>query len=75
MHTRDDVRRMVAATPLRVETWSTLGYAPITFHFHPVLGDARGGRVHERLQRLSDRGAPIVERLGAHHVVALQRRA
>jgi hypothetical protein len=64
---------MLAATPLQVEAWSTLGYAPITFHFRPVFGDARGGRVHERLQRRADRRTPIVENLGAHHVVALRR--
>lgn len=73
MHTRADVRRMLAATPFQVEAWSTLGYAPITVHFRPVFGDARGGRVHERLQRRADRGTPIVENLGAHHVVALRR--
>jgi hypothetical protein len=64
---------MVAGTTLQVQTWSTLGYAPITFHFRPVLGDARGTRAHERLQRLSDHGTPIVANLGAHHVVELRR--
>jgi hypothetical protein len=73
MHTGVDVRRLVATTQLQPENSSTLGYAPITFHFHPVFGDARGGRLHERLQRLSDRGTPIVRNLGAHHVVELRR--
>jgi D-aspartate ligase len=73
MHTRADVRRMIATTTLQVESWSTLGYAPITFHFRPVLRDARGTRAHERLQRLSDHGTPVVANLGAHHVVELRR--
>lgn len=73
MHTRAEVRQMIAASALAEESWSTLGYAPITFHFHPVLQDARGTRAHERLQRLSDRGTPILANLGAHHVVELRR--
>jgi ubiquinone/menaquinone biosynthesis C-methylase UbiE len=73
MHTRADVRRMIASTSLQIESWATLGYAPITFHFRPVLGDARGTRIHERLQRRSDRGTPVLENLGAHHVVGLRR--
>jgi SAM-dependent methyltransferase len=73
MDTRAEVRQMIAASALTQESWSTFGYAPITFHFRPVLGDAGGTRTHERLQRLSDRGAPILANLGAHHVVALRR--
>ena len=73
MHTRAEVRHMLAATALDTESWGTLGYAPITFHFRPLLGDARGTKVHARLQHLSDRRTPILANLGAHHVVLLRR--
>jgi len=73
MHTRAEVRRMISASGLVPESWDTLGYAPITIHFRPIFGDARGAKVHERLQRLSYRRTPVVENLGAHHIVLLRR--
>jgi ubiquinone/menaquinone biosynthesis C-methylase UbiE len=52
----------------------TVGFGPFTFLGRQVLSDSSGVRVHERLQELADRGAPLLRCMGTHYIVVARKR-
>lgn len=51
----------------------TLGFGPFTFFHRPCLTDKAGVALHRRLQRLADRGVPLLRGSGAQYIVLAQK--
>lgn len=47
----------------------TLGFGPFTLFHRSLLSDASGLRLHHRLQRLAERGTPVLRSTGAQYIV------
>jgi ubiquinone/menaquinone biosynthesis C-methylase UbiE len=47
----------------------TLGFGPFTLLRHPLLPKRLGVALHHRLQRLADRGVPLLRSTGAQYIV------
>ncbi len=53
----------------------TLGFGPFTFFHRRVLPESLGITLHRRLQRLADRGVPIIRSTGMSHLVLARKQA
>ena len=58
---------------LRKVSGRTLGFGPFSFLGCPLVPAALGVRLHRRLQRLADRGVPLLRSGGAHYIVVAQK--
>ena len=65
--------RMVAAAGLVELRCAPVGFGPFPFLGRPVLSERRGLALHERLQRLADRGVPLLGLLADQHLVLAVR--
>jgi SAM-dependent methyltransferase len=52
---------------------TTIGFGPLTFWYRPIVSERASARMHRTLQRLSDRGVPVIRDVGAHYVVLAQK--
>jgi D-aspartate ligase len=66
---------LIAAAGLERVAATTFGFGPFTLLDRQVLPERAGVRVHGSLQRLADRGAPLVRRAGAQYLVMARRPA
>jgi ubiquinone/menaquinone biosynthesis C-methylase UbiE len=74
LYTPSRVDSMLASAGLEPERRATIGFGPFTFVWRPVLGNRIGFRLHFWLERLANRRAPRLRRLGWHYVVSARRR-
>jgi ubiquinone/menaquinone biosynthesis C-methylase UbiE len=51
----------------------TVGFGPFTFGNRPVFSEESGTRLHRRLQRLADGGAPGLRDSGAHYMILARK--
>jgi ubiquinone/menaquinone biosynthesis C-methylase UbiE len=69
LHFPRTVNRMVDRAGLRVVAHRTIGFGPISLMGRPLLGDAAGIRLSERLQALADAGVPGLRGTGWHYLL------
>ena len=71
-------RRFTDAVLTRVELVKlrskTLGFGPFTFFHLRVLPQSLEVKLHRRLQRLADRGMPIIRSAGMSHLILVRKR-
>jgi ubiquinone/menaquinone biosynthesis C-methylase UbiE len=48
---------------------ATVGFGPFTFLDRPLLSDASGTKLHQKLQAWADQGIPLLRSMGSHYVV------
>jgi len=68
-HAAKTVDAMLAAAGLVKAKSCTLGFGPFTFLTRQVIPEPHATSMHQRLQRLADRGWPGVRAAGAHYLV------
>lgn len=68
-----DLDRWLSAVGLRRVRATTLGFAYFTFFSRHLCTDAASTKLHGALQKLTDRGVPLVRRLGNQHVALALR--
>jgi ubiquinone/menaquinone biosynthesis C-methylase UbiE len=73
LHYPHRVDRLLEQHSLRPVQRKTVGFGPLSLLGRPIAGDARGVRVHRRLQALADRGTPGVRWTGWHYVVRAEK--
>jgi ubiquinone/menaquinone biosynthesis C-methylase UbiE len=70
-------RRFVDATLARAGLVKirgrTIGFGPFSVLGHVVVPEPHGTNLHHRLQRLADRGVPVLRGTGAHYLVQAQK--
>jgi hypothetical protein len=52
----------------------TLGFGPFTLFNRSILSDARGLKLHHRLQRFAERGIPLFRSTGAQYIALAQKK-
>jgi ubiquinone/menaquinone biosynthesis C-methylase UbiE len=52
----------------------TIGFGPFSVLGHVVLPELMGSSLHRRLQRLADRGFPVLRATGGHYLVMARKR-
>lgn len=67
------VDKTLASFGLNKVQSSTLGFGPFTLFYCRLLSDASGIRLHNRLQGLAERGAPLFRSTGAQYIVLTQK--
>jgi hypothetical protein len=65
--------RAVAEAGLERVHGSVYGFGPFTWFNQTVLPQRLGVRVHNRLQRLADRGVPVARSTGAQYLVVARK--
>lgn len=65
--------RLLASAGLRPVRRASVGFGPFTFGGLTLLGETASVWLHERLQRLAERGTPGLRRGGAHYIVVARR--
>jgi ubiquinone/menaquinone biosynthesis C-methylase UbiE len=68
-HSPQQLDSAVTAAGLTKICGATVGFGPFTFLDRPLLSDANGTRLHQKLQGLADEGFPLLESMGSHYVV------
>jgi D-aspartate ligase len=66
---------LIAAAGLERLEGTTFGFGPFTLLNRQMLPRGVGVRVHDLLQRLADRGAPMVRSMGAQYLVLARKPA
>jgi 2-polyprenyl-3-methyl-5-hydroxy-6-metoxy-1,4-benzoquinol methylase len=69
VHYPAELDRLVRAVGLEKQRSRTVGFGPFTFLGLRLFSDAGNVRLHHRLQRLADRGVPIVRSAGMNYMV------
>ncbi len=69
MHTVSEFDRLLAASGFQKVQGRTLGFGPFTLFNLPLASGTRGVRLHRALQRLADRGVPVLRGSGAQYLV------
>ena len=72
-HSADEIDELLAGARLRKEAAGTTGYGPFTFLKFKLFPGERGIRLHHRLERLAQRGAPGLKASGYAHVVLARK--
>jgi ubiquinone/menaquinone biosynthesis C-methylase UbiE len=67
-------RRALAAEGLEEATGLALGFGPFTLFKREVLPHSVGLMLHDRLQSMANRGAPIVRSTGSQYLVLAKKR-
>lgn len=68
-HSTRFIDRTLASFKLVKMKSVTLGFGPFTLFHRSLLSDASGLRLHQRLQRLAERGTPVLRSTGAQYIV------
>lgn len=66
--------RLVRAGLERIEG-KMIGFGPFTLAQHQLLSDLAGVKLHRTLQRLADRGVPVLRATGAQYLVLARKAA
>jgi 2-polyprenyl-3-methyl-5-hydroxy-6-metoxy-1,4-benzoquinol methylase len=69
VHYPAQLDRLVRAAGLEKRRSRTVGFGPFTFLGMRLLSDARSLALHRRLQRLADRGVPLLHAAGMNYMV------
>jgi D-aspartate ligase len=72
-HSRAQLDCIVAAAGLERITGLTFGFGPFSLFGRTVLPDEFGVKVNRSLQRLADRGVPVLRGTGAQYLVVARR--
>jgi 2-polyprenyl-3-methyl-5-hydroxy-6-metoxy-1,4-benzoquinol methylase len=72
-HSRRFIDEALASAGLVKTGGRTLGFGPFTFLYHRVLPEAPGLALHHRLQRLADRGVPVLRSMGVSYLVLTRK--
>ena len=72
-HSRTEFDRIVAMAGLERITGLTFGFGPFTLFGRTVLPAEFGVKVNHSLQRLADRGVPVLRGTGAQYLVVARR--
>ena len=75
LHRAREVRAMLVRAGLAVEREQTVGFGPFTLLYRDLLDAPRARRVNRALQRLADRGTPMLRGTGSHYLVLARRPA
>jgi ubiquinone/menaquinone biosynthesis C-methylase UbiE len=67
------LRQMLSEAGLRVIKYWTLGFGPFSLFGWQPLPDRVGIQLHHRLQRLADRGVPLLASTGTQQLLLTQR--
>jgi 2-polyprenyl-3-methyl-5-hydroxy-6-metoxy-1,4-benzoquinol methylase len=73
LHSRRFIDEALASAGLVKTSSKTLGFGPLTFLHHKVMPEALGLSLHHRLQRLADRGVPVLRSMGMSHLVLARK--
>lgn len=65
-------KEIVSSRLMKVKS-VTLGFGPFTLFNRSILSDVSGLKLHNRLQRLAERGVPIFRSTGAQYIVLAQK--
>jgi ubiquinone/menaquinone biosynthesis C-methylase UbiE len=68
-HSVEEFTELLSAAGFSAEKGQTFGFGPFTFLSRVVLPDGLGVRLHQRMQRASDRGARVLRNAGAQYIV------
>lgn len=69
LHSTRFIDKTLASFELTKMKSVTLGFGPFTLFHRSLLSDASGLRLHHRLQRLAERGTPVLRSTGAQYIV------
>jgi SAM-dependent methyltransferase len=67
------IDRLLSGGGMRTIERRTVGFGPMSFLGRPIFGEPRSMRIDERLQRLADRGVPVLRWTGWHYVVRARK--
>lgn len=73
LHSPRFIDKTLAACELVKIKSVTLGFGPFTFFHRSLLSNASGVALHQRLQRLAERGVPVFRKTGAQYIVLAQK--
>jgi len=65
-------KKIVSSGLVKVKS-VTLGFGPFTLFNRSILSDVSGLKLHNRLQRLAERGNPLFRSTGAQYIVLAQK--
>ena len=74
LHFPRRINALVSQAGLTVRSRRTIGFGPLSLLGRPLLSDARGVRLNQRLQGLADAGLPGVRGTGWHYVLRATKR-
>ncbi len=72
-HSRRFIDEALASAGLVKTSGKTLGFGPFTFLYHRLLPEALGLPLHQWLQRLADRGVPVLRSTGVSYLVRARK--
>ncbi len=72
-HSRRFIDEALASAGLVKTSGKTLGFGPFTFLYHRLLPEAPGLPLHQWLQRLADRGVPVLRSTGVSYLVRARK--
>ncbi len=75
LHAPRFIDKTLAAFELAKLKSTTLGFGPFTFFHGSLLTKKAGIALHQRLQRLAERGVPVLRGTGAQYIVLAQKPA
>jgi ubiquinone/menaquinone biosynthesis C-methylase UbiE len=70
-----ELHTLLASAGLEIITAATFGFGPFTLLDHEFLSDRLSLAVNRQLQRLADRGVPVLRAAGAQHIALARKRA
>jgi SAM-dependent methyltransferase len=73
VHSIREIDREIAASGLTKVHGATLGFGPFSFMGYRPFSERTGVRIHHRLQRLADRGWPLLRSLGSQYVAIARK--
>ena len=73
LHSRRFIDEALASAGLVKTSGKTLGFGPFTFLHHRLLPEALGLPLHQWLQRLADRGVPVLRSTGVSYLVRARK--
>lgn len=74
-HSRRFIDKTLKSAEFMKVKSKTLGFGPFTLFHRSLLSDAAGLRLHHRLQRLAERGIPVLRSTGAQYIVLAKKDA
>ena len=72
-HSLRFIDKNIASSGLAKVKSVTLGFGPFTLFNRSILSDSSGLRLHNRLQRLAERGIPVFRSTGAQYIVLARK--
>jgi ubiquinone/menaquinone biosynthesis C-methylase UbiE len=72
-HSRRFIDEALASAGLVKTSGKTLGFGPFTFLYHRLLPEALGLPLQQWLQRLADRGVPVLRSTGVSYLVRARK--